>query len=199
MTRTIKISGNIATLLTIIGFLYPFCANQNIKFTILQIILILLAILLLIAYIVYEWFFNRPKKYKSVTDINIYMKNWVNKSGRTVILTRDLSWVNYDDIKTTLKTKAINKELIVCLPKNTDFTSELKDLGAEIYTYENLNFTPKSRFTFINYGTPYSKVAIGRKDKNHTHYIEEYSIENTVEYFLAEDLVNIIKSLKSNL
>ena len=126
------------------------------------------------------------------------MKNWVNKSGRTVILTRDLSWVNYDDIKNDLKTKAINKELIICLPKNTDFTFELEGLGAEIYTYENLKFTPKSRFTFINYGTPYSKVAIGRKDKNHIHYIEEYSIENTVEFFLAEDLINIIKSLKSN-
>ena len=198
MTRTIKIVGNIATLLTIIGFLYPFFENQKIKLTTFQIILISLTILLLLAYLVYEWFFNRPIKYKSVTDINIYMKNWVSKSGRTVILTRDLSWVNYDDTKNALKTKAINKELIVCLPKNTDFTSELKDLGAEIYTYENLNFTPKSRFTFINYGTPYSKVAVGRKDKNHIHYIEEYSIENTVEYFLAEDLVNIIKSLKSN-
>jgi hypothetical protein len=198
MTRTIKIVGNIATILTIIGFLYPFFQNQEIKLTTFQVILISLTILLLIAYLVYEWLFNRPIKYKSVTDINIYMKGWVSKSGRTVILTRDLSWVNYDDIKNALKTKAINKELIVCLPKNTDFTSELKDLGAEIYTYENLNFTPKSRFTFINYGTPYSKVAVGRKDKNHIHYIEEYSIENTVEYFLAEDLVNIIKSLKSN-
>lgn len=198
MTRTIKIGGNIATLFTIIGFLYPFCADQNVKFTTFQIILISVTILLLIAYLVFECFFNRPTKYKDETDINIYMKNWINKSGRTVILTRDLSWVNYDEIKNDLKNKARNKELIVCLPKKTDFTSELQALGAEIYTYEKLNFTPKSRFTFINYDTPYSKVAIGRKDKNHIHYIEEYSIENTVEYFLAEDLVNIIKSLQSN-
>lgn len=123
------------------------------------------------------------------------MKNWVKKSGRTVIFTRDMSWVNNSEIENELRNKARTNDLIICLPKITTLTQSLKDDGAEIYTYENLNYTPKSRFTFINYGSNSCKVAIGRKDEKHNHYITEYTTKDTIEYYLAEDLVNIIKRI----
>jgi hypothetical protein len=194
MTKTIRIIGNISAIAGIVGFIYPIISQQKITLTNLQIGFISVSILIFLGYIFYE-LLNTPKKYTNDLEIKKYMSAWVKKTGRTVIFTRDMSWVDTESIKNDLRIKARNKDLLLCLPDNTDFSSELKLLGAEVYIYKDINFTPKSRFTFINYDTPYSKVAIGRKDKNHIHYIEEYSIENTIEFFLAQDLVNLIKSI----
>lgn len=122
------------------------------------------------------------------------MQSWISKPGRTVVFTRDMSWVNDTTTKDKLREKARTSELIICHPQMTPFTLELQNLGAEVYEYSNLNFTPKSRFTFINYNTASSKVAIGKTDRNHNHYIEESSHDN-MQYFLAEDLINLIKAL----
>jgi hypothetical protein len=195
MERTIRIIGNLSALIGIGVFVYPVLSDTNIEFTTTQLIFLGASVLIFVIYLIYEFFFSMPKKYRNDGEIKKYMRNWVTKAGRTVIFTRDMSWVDNDDIKNQLRAKAGRNELIVCLPQFTAFTTELQTLGAEIYEYPNIAFTPKSRFTFINYGTPYSKVAIGRKDDSHNHLIEEYSIKNTVEYFLAEDLVNLVKAL----
>lgn len=194
MERTFRIIGNLSALIGIGVFVFPVLSYTSFKFSSTQLIFLGLTVIIFIVYLIYEFFFTRPKRYKD-EEINEYMRNWVTRPGRTVIFTRDMSWVNNDDIKNKLREKARSHELLVCLPIITPFAAELENLGAEIYSYPNITFTPKSRFTFINYGTPYSKVAIGRKDDNHFHVIEEYSIKNTVEFFLAEDLVNLVKAL----
>lgn len=195
MERTFRIIGNLSALIGIGVFVYPVLSYTSFKFSPTQLIFLGLTVIIFIIYLIYEFFFTIPKRYKNEREINGYMQNWVTKAGRTVIFTRDMSWVNNNDIKNKLREKARNHELLVCLPIVTPFALELQNLGAEVYSYPNIAFTPKSRFTFINYGTPYSKVAIGRKDDNDYHVIEEYSIKNTVEYFLAEDLVNLVKAL----
>jgi hypothetical protein len=195
MERTLRIIGNISALIGIGVFIYPVLSTTDLTFSTTQLTFLCLSILIFVLYLIYEFFFNAPKKYKNDQDIKKFMQNWIAKAGRTVIFTRDMSWVDNDEIKDELRAKARKHELLICLPQFTAFTHELHNLGAEIYEYPNIAFTPKSRFTFINYGTPYSKVAIGRKDEKHNHFIEEYSIKNTVEYFLAEDLVNLVKAL----
>lgn len=194
MKSLLSIIANISTIIGILGFLFPLLDIKDIEFSLLQIIFIVISILICLSYIIYE-FFNRPKKYKDNLSIKNYMREWIKKTGRTVIFTRDMSWVDDNEIKNELISKARSNDLIICLPKITDFIQILKDHGAEIYTYENLDFTPKSRFTFINYGSNSSKVAIGRKDEKHNHFITEYTTKDTIEYYLAEDLVNIIKKL----
>ncbi|GAA5102520.1 hypothetical protein GCM10023210_43580 [Chryseobacterium ginsengisoli] len=194
MKKTLIILANISTLIGIFGFIIPFLKIEDLHFTLLQKVFLGIIIIVCISYIIYE-LCSSPKKYKNEDEINKYMRDWVKKTGRTVIFTRDMSWANNQQIQNDLINKARSNDLIICLPKITSFTQRLKNEGAEIYTYDTLNFTPKSRFTFINYGSNSSKVAIGRKDDKHNHIITEYTTKDTIEYFLAEDLVNIIKNL----
>lgn len=193
MGKTGKIIGNISALIGIIGFMWPLLDIETVNFTILQWIFISASILILIGYIIYESF-SGPKKYKNQEDIKKYMRNWIGQNGRIVILTRDMSWADDLVTKNGLREKARRNELTICQPTKTNFSTELEQLGAEIYDYSNLGFVPQSRFTFIRYNTVSSKVAIGKTDTNHIHYIKEHS-HGEMEYFLAEDLVNLIKAL----
>lgn len=195
MERTLRIVSNLSALLGVVVFVYPLLSIEELNLSALQWVVISISIAVFFGYLVYEIFINKPKRYKSDEKITKYMKNWIGKRGRTVIFTRDMSWANDQQTMDLLRAKARSSELIICHPTKTHFTRELETLGAEVFEYSNLNFIPKSRFTFINYGTPYSKVAIGKKDDNHNHFIEEYTIKNTVEYFLAEDLVNLVKAI----
>ncbi|WP_405225684.1 hypothetical protein [Dokdonia sp. Asnod1-B02] len=194
MNKTLRITGNLAALLGILVFLYPFIELENFETTLTQKIFISLSVLICSIYFFIE-LFSGPKKYKTEKEINDYMGSWIKKRGRIVIFTRDMSWVDNPTMKNQLIKKAQSNDLIICQPKINELSTLLKNEGAEIYTYENLNFIPKSRFTFINYSTNSSKVAIGRKDDNHNHIITEFTTKDTIEYYLAEDLVNIIKSL----
>ncbi|AXG74412.1 hypothetical protein DVK85_09275 [Flavobacterium arcticum] len=195
MDKIKSIIANSSALLCLLVFMYQAWFVDTHKFTLWQWVFISLSALLLIILILCEIFYSDSKKYKIDDDIKDYMRNWINNGGRTVIFTRDMTWVSDVDIKNILKTKAKNNELIICQPKLTNFTIELQKLGAEIYTYDKLNFEPKSRFTFINYNTNSSKVAIGKKGKNNIHYINEFSMDDAYEYHLAEDLVNLIKAI----
>ncbi|WP_020602575.1 hypothetical protein [Spirosoma spitsbergense] len=194
MERTLRIAANISTIVSILVFVYPLTQHETLTFTFIQKLFIAISLVICAGYVIHE-IISAPKKYKTELEINNYMKNWIKKPGRTVIFTRDMSWVNNREIENDLMNKSRNRELIICLPKHTLFTSVLVQEGAEIYTYEHLNFTPKSRFTFINYGSNSSKVAIGRKDDDHNHIITEFTTKDTIEYFLAEDLVNVLKSM----
>ena len=195
MNKPLRIIGNLSALIGILVFLYPLINLDDFKPTLIQTIFISISALICLIYFIVE-LFSGPKKYKNDKDINKFMGNWIKRTGRTVIFTRDMSWVDNDKMKNELRKKAKKNDLIICQPKINEFTASLKEDGAEIYTYENLKFIPKSRFTFINYSTNSSKVAIGRKDDKHNHIITEFTTKDTIEYYLAEDLVNIIKSLK---
>ena len=192
-----KIIGNLSALVTLIGFLFPFLGNNKTKLTIWQDSLIILTVLFLLALIIWEWF-TRPKTYKNQKQIDDYMFNWISHPGRTLIFTRDMTWVAEEEIKEVLRGKARRKELIICMPKKLDFAAELEVLGAEIIDYINLKYSPKSRFTIIRYGKLDTKMAIGKTDNKGVHHIEE--VENGIhtEYHLAEDLFEVLKELKYN-
>lgn len=131
-------------------------------------------------------------------EIKKYMKNWVNNDGQTVIVSRDLSWVSpNDNIYNILRKKAKNDELTIIMQKSNTCVKDLEKCGAKIYYYGNLDFTPKTRFTFIHYGRTNPRLAIGYQFKGVTKILE-YEKSGTIEYSLAEDLCNLLKEVSKN-
>lgn len=132
--------------------------------------------------------------YKS-NEIKEYMKNWVNNDGHTVIISRDLSWVNLNgDTYNILLAKAKKHELSIILKKHSQCAYELKKSGAEIYDYSEIDFTPENRFTFIHYGRSNPRLAIGYQDGD-ARIIKEFDKSGAIEYSLAEDLCTLLKKV----
>ncbi|MFN8712730.1 MAG: hypothetical protein ACK5Z2_07740 [Bacteroidota bacterium] len=78
----------------------------------LSIVLFLVAVIL----VVWEYVAKKPMILKNSKGIRDYMYNWIENGGRTVIFTRDLSWVSDDQMKDMLNNKARRGELTICLP-----------------------------------------------------------------------------------
>ncbi len=137
-----------------------------------------------------------PRFYKNTKGIDSYMYRWISQRGRVVIFTRDMSWANSKQIRDLLFEKARNRELEICLPKQTPLGKELLDVGADIYTYSSFNGTPYSRFTIIRYGKDDARIAIGR-NVDGVHRIDEYSYGLDPVFSIAYDLVRLVKHYSS--
>ncbi|PFL17644.1 hypothetical protein COJ07_21480 [Bacillus cereus] len=130
---------------------------------------------------------------KDEIEINKYMINWIKKGGRVIVFTRDMSWAQSDiNVKRMLINKAEDNELEIVLLEKNSFTNELQEKGASIYTYGDLGYTPKSRFTIVRTDRVDSKVAIG-SEKDGNHYIEEFGSSDGYPLHIANDLIHIIK------
>lgn len=130
--------------------------------------------------------------------IKNYMKNWLNSNSRTVIVSRDMSWVSQnDEVYNILLKKAKDDELTIIVKNSKDIIRDLKNHGAEVYEYNNIDFTPSVRFTFIHYGLGNPRLAIGFKD-HEFHKIKEFEKCGAIEYALAEDLFNLLKEVGIN-
>ena len=124
--------------------------------------------------------------------IRDYMFRWIKNGGRVAIWTRDMSWVNDDEMKQLLQYKARVGELIVCLPKATEATESLRDHGAEVYTY-GIWDSPLGRFTISNFNRENARVAVGI-GVGQLHVIDEYSRnDNDSTFCLAHDLVRLVR------
>ena len=138
---------------------------------------------------------NKMLRFKKKRDwqgkVRKYMDKWIRNGNKVAIYSHDLSWVD-DDIKSLLCQKATKKELVICLPKYTDLTKQLDDMGAEILVYGDNGYMPDSRFTIVNYGTGTPSVAMAHFDREE-HVIEECSAGEHPAVFVANDLVAIIK------
>lgn len=124
-------------------------------------------------------------------QIRDYMYQWISRAGVAAIFTRDMSWVQDEEMRTLLRSKARRDELCLCLPQRIALSDELEKEGARVSIYPELNYTPQSRFTLINKGRMDAEVAVGRgfKDK---HLIEEFSVGGHPAFFIADDLIEII-------
>ncbi len=139
---------------------------------------------------------NQPKSMKDQNEINEYMFNWLSDGGNAFIFTRDMSWAGVQKIERLLYTKARNNELSICLPQQTKLTKSLCNHGADILTYGELNYTPKSRFTIINKDRMDACVAVGRwVNKSKSHIIKEYSSGQDPIFNIADDLIEILKKI----
>lgn len=129
-------------------------------------------------------------------QVNKYLLNWLNKGSRTVIFTRDLTWANESaDVLSTLEQKARNKELTICLYRNTAVTEHLSNLGAEIYVHNLSDSQLKSRFTIIDYGKSNPKITVGTRNSNGQFVNERYDMNtnpNACNAFI--ELFELVKS-----
>jgi len=140
---------------------------------------------------IWYYFKTKPKSMTKGSQIRDYMHKWISGGGRVAILSHDLSWVSDEKMKELLRSKARRDELCLCLPKEISLSEELKQEGAQVYTYSELQYVPKSRFTIINSGRMDSQVAVGRR-YGERHVIEEFSLGEHPIFSVADDLVNII-------
>lgn len=193
-----SISEIIQTAINVITLIIAILSIKSGSFKIFIEIILFISIVFS-AYKIISLFLTETKNvFDNEQEIKNYMKNWVNNDGQTVIVSRDLSWVSLnDDIYNLLCEKAKNDELTIIMQKPKPCVKNLEKLGAKIYYYSNLDFTPKTRFTFIHYGRTNPRLAIGYQSKGITKILE-YEKSGTIEYSLAEDLCNLLKKVSKN-
>lgn len=169
-----------------------------------KIVSISIIVAFLIAYIYvqihsfYKLNFN-SSIHNTKEKVNKYLLDWLNKGSRTVIFTRDLTWADESvDILNTLKRKARNKELTICLYRNTHTTQYLKELGAEVYIHNLSENQLKSRFTIIDYGKNNPKITVGTTNSSGQFVNERYDMKtnpNACAAFI--ELFELVKNQKS--
>lgn len=135
---------------------------------------------------------TRRYRFDDKKSIRNYLFNWIKSGGRVVIWTRDMSWVDDEEMTQMLRSKAQAHELILCLPREIEKSDDLKKHGAEVFAYGTLD-APESRFTIVNYGQVGSRVAIGRRRDN-LHIIQEFSgADEHPAFHMARDLVMLVQ------
>lgn len=135
----------------------------------------------------------RPvKSYRTSQQVVDYMRNWLGNSGQAAVFTRDLSWVDDETTRKLLETKSRKRELTLVLPREIPLTRKLEKLGAEVVYYPNIDYIIKSRFTIINMNRNDTRVAIGQSVGGR-HKIEELSAGEEPAYYLAQDLLELVK------
>ena len=136
--------------------------------------------------------------HNSKEKVNKYLLNWLNKGSRTVIFTRDLTWADESaDILNTLERKSRNKELTICLYRNTKTTDHLAELGAEVFIHNLSDNQLKSRFTIIDYGKSNPKITVGTRNSSGKFVNERYDMNtnpNACNAFI--ELFELVKNQK---
>src|SRR5207249_10642646 len=118
----------------------------------------------------------------------------ISRGGRVAIFSRDMSWVQDDEMRTLLGAKAHKNELHICLPQRIPLCDDLERQGAHIHVYPQLNYTPLSRFTIINKSRSDAHLAVGRAIEG-KHLIEEFSLGEHPAFFIADDLIEVVMRL----
>lgn len=193
------ILGTYASLLSMILIYKP--AGQPLSC--LQWILSGVATLFLLSALAHEfwtYFRRRPLSFgpDDQRKINRFMHRWIARGGRVAIFSHDLTWVD-DQMKALLLTKAERNELEIVVPRSTGaltpLLDELRQRGARIYLYPELQYTPKSRFTIVNRGRTGPRVAVGR-GVGENWRIDIFSEGEDPVFSVANDLVEVIVNLE---
>jgi len=126
------------------------------------------------------------------------MHDWIQHGGRVAIWTRDMSWAQNAQTRRLLREKAERTELILCLPEPNELARELSAAGAEICAYGAQHLeSPASRFTIAFFGRAGSRVAVGHAAGD-AHVIDEFDAGDYPAFYLAEDLVALVRARHSN-
>lgn len=184
----------IGTLATFLGLALTYNSNFS-EYTGWQWFIIFLFVVLFfvsIYLIIEEYYRGKPKEFNNSKEIRDYMYDWIINSGRTVIFTRDMSWVVDDDMIQMLLLKSQKKELIICMPKKIDIVDQFIKSGADLIEYAKFDYIPTSRFTVTNYGRTDAKIAVGHTISSEKHIIEEFKNGEHPYFYVVNDLVNIL-------
>jgi hypothetical protein len=131
---------------------------------------------------------NWPHKYDPNSPlIKNYMRDWLGKGGRAAIFTRDMSWAEPgSQVTKLLEEKATRRELLLFVAHTPPVVETLRAKGADVYVYPK-QFTPKSRFTIIDYEKNGARIAIGVVE-GRKHVIREFSVSHSPMSPILEDL-----------
>lgn len=170
--------------------------KENVKSSILCIVVMLSFVYVVIQlYSLHKTTFN-SSIHNSSKKVNKYLLDWLNKGGRTVIFTRDLTWADESaDILKTLEKKARTHDLTICLYRHTETTKHLRDEGAEVYIHNLPENQLKSRFTIIDYGKSNPRITVGTRNSNGQFVNERYDMKtnpNACTAFI--ELFELVKS-----
>jgi len=188
--QLLSIIGSFSSLIGLVFLLRPSGQVLNlwqIGLFAVGLLLLIIAIILLIQ----NYLKKRPRSMPIGPKVNEYMYKWIKQGGKVAILTRDMSWVDNDKMKELLRSKAHHSELCLCLPNEIALSQELKQLGAQVHTFSELNYVPESRFTIVNKDRMDAQLAVGRSHEQ-KHLIEECSLGEHPVFSIANDLVNFI-------
>jgi hypothetical protein len=182
---------NIAAIASIIALFFI-----DVELTPLRIVSAIVGVLLLIFVIIYtihEHKKEEPIVLRNHNDVNNYLHKLIKTQGVIHIFSRDLSWVT-PDIKETMKKKS--SDLYVCVKKEISLTTELKENGANVYYYGDLEYEPESRFTIIRANKSEKQVAIAttKSENNKDNDILEHKIYLTKENDYKDNWIKILSS-----
>lgn len=133
-------------------------------------------------------------KISNKSGIAEYLVNFMEKGGRTVVLSRDLSWVT-DDLIGRLERKSRKKDLIVFMPRLNETAKRLQKAGADVRCFgealtDGASNIVKSRFTIIQWDSYSARITYPKEDHSY-HYNFEYVMgEPAME--LAQDLIRLL-------
>ena len=145
--------GSFASVLgVIISLMY--CSQDIFGWVLVPIVFAVILFVLMVSTIIIMLNSDAPTRRYRFDDkqgIRNYLFKWIKSGRRVAIWTRDLSWVEDEEMTQMLRSKAQARELILCLPREIDKSDDLKQHGAEVFAYGTLD-APESRFTIVNYG-----------------------------------------------
>lgn len=191
--KILELISFIGTVVSIISFFF-----LEVEWSMAKIIMIL-ALVVVLGMAVYFLFIKKDTKtYKSQEEINEFMKNWIKTNGVVKIFSRDLSWLD-DEMYGVLQAKG--EDLYLYVEKENEKIKKILQMNPEskIYFYEDIGFTPSSRFTIIHANKDEKQIAIAIKEQKgyrnleHEIYISRDSAIDKKMLSLANDLMNCIE------
>jgi Na+-transporting methylmalonyl-CoA/oxaloacetate decarboxylase gamma subunit len=129
------------------------------------IFLLFLAFIISVGVIVLSFYkinrINKEEKAKEfdISDkegINNYLIKFIEKSGKTAILSHDMTWIEDDERFKILEDKAKKSELLLFLPEETRQSKKLQDANADVRYFGSIINDPAlppvtSRFTIVDW------------------------------------------------
>lgn len=146
-------------------------------------------------------FSNRPLSFDRSSDrgkrkIAEYLVKQLKGSGSVAILSKDLTWVKEGgEAEALLVKKARDGELTLFVEEEMPITTRLKSCGADVRVYaaqKRKGFSPKSRFTVLDYRSGKTRVMIGAPS-NGRHLIKHYGEEDFEVVDLARDFIALLE------
>jgi len=167
-------------------------ANQGVAIAVFSV-LTSLALLSLILTTINE--FKGHIRLKNKDKINKKIVNFIETSGETVILSRDLSWVTPEIIsKLRNKVEIGEDRLMIFLPSENKKSKEIAEFADVRYFGDKIGKTNvdrlTSRFTIIHYGTDSVRITYPQED-TYWHINSEFSQGDAV-LTLATDIIKLL-------
>ncbi|NOT21016.1 MAG: hypothetical protein HOP24_12235 [Sideroxydans sp.] len=139
--------------------------------------------------------FNRTSD-AGKSEIAKYLVQQLRSSGSVVIFSKDLTWVKEGgDAEALLLKKSEAKELIIFVEDELPITTKLRLKGADVRAYggqKKKGFTPKSRFTVLDYRAGRTRVMVGIPSDG-KHFIKHYGDDDVEVVDLAKDFISLLE------